>query len=391
MTIYDYIDEYGIYSFEEKPFNEVDAMIFSFISYANIREIMKDKKSLTINQVGRMHLGMYPDKDKNIIAVKEGNKILRYMKDCKRYKDIKIKNYEYIGNKDIQFGVFALEYQKDHVFISYEGTDEVLSGWKEDLFLGSEFPTETHKLAIKYLNNHYTLSTKKIILGGHSKGGNLALVAGMYANIFVKNKIENIYSGDGPGLLEKEFNSKEYQAIKNKVIHIIPEYSIIGVLLNHENDVIVKATSKSILAHNIACWEIEEDHFIKGNLSTLSKEIDKGIKKWIEETKTENREDLGYAIDQIIKKANVNTLLELKENYHTIIKIIKESKNIKESTKKNIYELIKIIMKSVEKSTKEDFKHFIINFITERKKYGIKSRTNKLHSEEINESEEIEI
>ena len=35
MNIYDYIDQYGMYSFLEKEINEVDYVIFSFLSYAN--------------------------------------------------------------------------------------------------------------------------------------------------------------------------------------------------------------------------------------------------------------------------------------------------------------------------------------------------------------------
>lgn len=372
MTVYDYIDEYGKYTFDEKSFNEVDGMIFSFISYANLREIMRNNKTITIHEAGKKHLDLYPDKDKNIIAVKEGNKLLRYMKDCNRYKDVVLMNHEYIGNKDIQFGVISLEYQKNHVFISYEGTDELLSGWKEDLFLGSIFPTETHKLAIKYLNKHYTFSNKKIILGGHSKGGNLALVAGMYANIFVKHRIKKIYNGDGPGLLEKEFQSKRYQSIKKKYIHIIPNYSIIGMILQHEKDKVVKATKKSILAHNITCWEIDKNHFIKTELSTFSKEFDKGITDWIQNTKKEDKEELALALDQIMKSTNISSLLELKENYHKVIKMIQESQNIKESTKKRIFELLKIVMKGIEKETKEEAKNFIINLITKRHHYGTK-------------------
>ena len=43
MNIYDYIDDYGIYSFKEKKFNDVDAAIFSFIVYANLKYILKNK------------------------------------------------------------------------------------------------------------------------------------------------------------------------------------------------------------------------------------------------------------------------------------------------------------------------------------------------------------
>ena len=87
MTVYEYIDNYGIYSFEEEKFNEVDAMIFAMLSYADYTEIFDIKKKLTINEIGRMHLGLHNGKDRNIMAVREANKMLRYLKDTKRFKN----------------------------------------------------------------------------------------------------------------------------------------------------------------------------------------------------------------------------------------------------------------------------------------------------------------
>ena len=60
------------------------------------------------------------------------------------------------------------------------------------------------------MNAHFTFKDCKLILGGHSKGGNLALVAAMYSNFLVRNKIIEIYSYDGQGLLEEQLNSSRY-------------------------------------------------------------------------------------------------------------------------------------------------------------------------------------
>ena len=97
MNIYNYIDDYGVYSFDEKEINDVDCVIFSFLSYANFTDILGNNKKITIKDAGRMHLGMHPNKDKNVIAVKEGNKLLRYLKDTKRFKNCILSNYEYVG------------------------------------------------------------------------------------------------------------------------------------------------------------------------------------------------------------------------------------------------------------------------------------------------------
>ena len=153
MNIYDYIDNIGIYSFEEKEFNEVDAAVFSFVAYASLKLVFK-KDKMKINELGRINVGIFKYEDNNVIAVREGNKVLNYIKDTKRYRNCLLSKFEIDENKDIQFCAVSIEYKKNHVFVSYEGTNELFSGWKENLLLSCEFPTKSHLKAISYLNRN---------------------------------------------------------------------------------------------------------------------------------------------------------------------------------------------------------------------------------------------
>ena len=159
----------AVYSFDEKPINLVDKVIFSFLSYVNFQEIV-DYSKITIKEAGRIHLGMHKLDEVNIIAVKEANKLLRHIKDTKRYKDCFLYNYVYEGTEHLQFSAICIEYQKNKVYVSYEGTDQLISGWKEDIVLAYRTNTLSHKKAIKYLNKYFTFSNKQLIIGGHSKG-----------------------------------------------------------------------------------------------------------------------------------------------------------------------------------------------------------------------------
>ena len=361
MKLYDYIDNYGLYTFEEKAFNEVDNAIFSFLSYANFTNILEDNQELTINDAGRRHLGLHPNKDRNVIAVREGNKLLRYIKDVKRYKNCILKSYEYIGDDNVQFGALSIEYQKNKVYVSFEGTDALFSGWKENFMLSYQFPTISHKMAISYLNRKYTFSNKQLIVGGHSKGGNLALVAAMYANPFVRSKIKKIYNNDGPGLLEKEFSSKKYQKIKKKYSHIMPNYSLVGLLLNHSNDKIVTSTNKGILAHDIIYWLVEDNHFQKTTLSPLSQELDKEIQNWFINYKDQDKIEFIRNLDEIFTKAEIKSILDLKKENKKIIDLIYQSKNISESTKKTLHDFLGILLKCIKDTKTEEIKNFLSN------------------------------
>ena len=361
MTVYDYIDKHGIYSFNEKDFNEVDSMIFAMLSYADYTEIFDTNKKLTINEIGRMHLGIHTGKDKNIIAVKEANNLLRYIKDVKRYKDCIISNYEYIGNNEVQFGAMTIEYKPNNLYISFEGTDQLFSGWKENFLLSYEFPTISHKMAIKYLNKHFTFTTKKLIVGGHSKGGNLALVASMYSNFLVRSKIKYIYSGDGPGVLDKEYNSKRYQKIKDKFLHIMPDYSLVGLFLCTSNNEVVKCKYKNILSHNAIYWEVEDDHFIKTELSPLSCEIQNELRDWFYRYNDEDKKEFISNLMQVLEDAGVTSILEIKEKNSKILNIIYETKDIKGNSKTILIDFINVVIKAVANTKKEEFKNFISN------------------------------
>ena len=226
----------------------------------------------------------------------------------------------------------------------------------------------------------YVKLTKELIIGGHSKGGNLALVASMYSNYVVRKKIKQVYNVDGPGLLDKQFKSSRFEKIKKKYNHIIPDYSLVGLLLNHTNDIIVLSTNKGILAHNIVYWKIKKNTFERSKLSPMSKELDKEIMKWYRKYSSKDKEYFQIFIknlDEVLTKANIRSILDLKKEKRRIFSLIHESKDINESTKKLLTDLIIILIKCFKDTKKEEIKQFVTNM------FKIKSSKNKPEKEAI--------
>ena len=224
-----------------------------------------------------------------------------------------------------------------------------------------EFPTISHKLAIKYLNKYFTFSPKQLIVGGHSKGGNLALVASMYANFLVRSKIKHIYSGDGPGVLDKEFKSNRYDKIRNKYTHIMPDYSLIGLFLRTSNNEVVKSKYKSVISHNAMFWEVEDDHFEKTELSPLSCEIQNELRDWFYRYNDEDKKEFISNLMKVLEDAGVTSILEIKEKNSKILNIIYETKDIKGNSKTILIDFINVMIKAITNTKKEEFKNFISN------------------------------
>ena len=339
MTINEYVKKYN-YTFEEKPFNEVDNLVLSTIIYLNLHKYMSKDEKITIGELQKRYFKSNEPKTKQIFANKCACKLIESI-ETDRFKNITLYNYVYESDDYSQFG--ALTYEIGNMlYIAYEGTDELVSGWEEDFEMAYNFPVLAHKKAIDYLKK-YTFKSKKIILGGHSKGGNLALVAAMQSNFILKNKIMKIYSNDGQGLRKTELESNKYKSIEDKLVHIIPQNSIVGLLFRHKNDTVVKANAVMLFSHIPSSWLIEDDHFIRDELVTSSNIFDKGMIEWLDKYDYEQRKYFVKEVFSVFRENGITSTVQLRNNFKDVVNIIRSSGKISDEVKDMFNELINII------------------------------------------------
>ena len=150
MNLFSYIDKYSCYTFKEVEFNEIDNLVFSSFAYVSLSGYVSNnrfnKKSL--RDVGASFFRDYDDSKKYITAIKVAVKVFRYIKDTRRYGDLLLYNYSYIGNDKQQFSAITIEINKRLVYVSYEGTDQLISGWKED-FMGETRTLDMHIASLR--------------------------------------------------------------------------------------------------------------------------------------------------------------------------------------------------------------------------------------------------
>ncbi len=348
-NIFNYIKEYGSYTFEEKEFNDIDNVIFSALSYVNFNvDILTNKNMFTIETIGNQYFKNHSKKDisDNILAVRHGIKVLEHIKDTLRYKSLLIYNYVYIGDTDKQFSAMCIKIKKNLIYVSFEGTDQLISGWKEDFQMSYEFPVPSQKMAIEYLNKNIKFTDKKVIVGGHSKGGNLAMVATMYAKVWVQRKIIKVYNNDGPGLRQRQIDTWRYRFMSKRLTYIIPNYSLVGLLLRHSNNYIVIESSEiGILAHDFVTWKIEKDKFIETDLSTISKTLDEVITKWLDNYNDIQRQHFVEALFDVCDRLDIKNLLEIKKDKFNIVKIMHETKHLDNETKQMVRSFFDFLLK----------------------------------------------
>ena len=355
MNVIDYIKVCGNLSFYEKPFNEVDKLILANLSYVNFRDLVSsnDKNKKTIETVCKEFVDNKYHLVSNIVSIKGGIKLLLAMAKSKRYKDLLLYNYERVINDIEQYAVITIQLAKDLVYVSFEGTTEEMIGWEEDFRMCYEFPIKSQKDAIKYLNKHFTFKNVNIIIGGHSKGGNQALVASMYCNFLVRRKIKEIYSYDGPGVLKKYLETRKYKRIDKRYKHIVPNNSMVGMMLYTKDDCAVKTKGVGFVSHYALYWQVTEDDLVYDNLNESSLILHKSICECILKYNNEQKKEFVREMFDVFKKNNIYTLLDFTKRPTAIIKILIDSNKVSKQTSVMFKEFVVMVRKFLFKTVKE--------------------------------------
>ena len=287
-NIMDYISWRGDLSFEQSQFNEVDNLILACFSYVNldgIPAVTKQKgiglKKLT-KEFMKLHTMKELEADKSFIRLAPF--MMMEMAKSVRFGKCVVRNYvnDIVTEAEQQFAAMEIVLEDGTSYVSFRGTDDTIIGWKEDFNLSTGV-VPAQKRAIEYLQKISEHTDGMLRVGGHSKGGNLAI----YGSVMCKSaheKILEIYSNDGPGFSREFQELPETKEMMPKIIRIIPEYSIIGTLLEHEKEpVIVASSSKGLLQHDGFSWEVQGPALVRrDSLNKTALRFIEILHKWID-------------------------------------------------------------------------------------------------------------
>lgn len=349
-NILDYIDWRGDIQVQEDGFNEIDNLILARLSYFPFDGLFENEEEvITVRDAYYRFLD--GDIENSRILQKEDLQLFPSMAKSERFGNLKLKNYinKIDREEEKQFSAVVVFLPDDTIYVAYRGTDNTIVGWKEDLNMSFQENVPAQLDSVSYLENIEKEWDGKIRLGGHSKGGNLAIYAATFCNRIVQDKIIAVYNNDGPGVVEKVTKLEEYQRILPRTSTYVPQSSIIGRLLNHqEKYIVVKSVQTGIMQHDLYSWQLMGANFISlEELTNGSQLIDKTITQWLKEVSAEER---GQAIDilfEIIGKTEAKTLSQLGAKWFANARIILKSyKDVDEKSKemisKTLYGLFRI-------------------------------------------------
>lgn len=333
-TIIEYLKEYGDKSWEELPLNEVDSLILCQLAYLKfdglVPGVQEDKASVTLEQISQHadYEKLYADEryEKDNRALFEG------MLKSRRFGALRLNCYINIIEKEWETQFSAVTYLPGDgtMFVAYRGTDETIVGWKEDFNMAFLDPVPGQAYSVKYLNMVTENRKLPLYLGGHSKGGNLAVYAAMKCAGPVRERIIKIYSMDGPGFRPEVLSAGAYPEIADRVVKILPHSSLVGMLF--EKDIrysVVESKTFGLAQHNPYTWLVKDGGFVKvDDLYESRRFLDDTINEWILSLNEEQLKTFVDTLYQVISASEADNLIDFtadwKKSMNGIIAALKE-------------------------------------------------------------------
>ena len=310
-NIIDYLNWRGDISFSQVPLNEIDSLILSRISYFPFDNLFQGEEKITIEKAYKR---FKKEKDKTVLQI-DDLELFPAVAGCARYKDLVLLDYinKIEPKEEKQFSAITICLPNNLLYVSFRGTDNTLIGWKEDFNMSFSSHVPSQRDSKVYLDDIASKYEGDIIIGGHSKGGNLAVYAATFCNDETKKRIKVIYNEDGPGFDEDIIQTDGYQKIIKKVHTYIPQSSVIGRLLNHqESYTVVQSTANGIMQHDLYSWQVLGSKFIcVEEVTNGSLLVDKTIKDWVREVSPKQRAQFIEVLFDILNCTEATTLEDL--------------------------------------------------------------------------------
>lgn len=358
--IFDYLDQVAYDSIYDTPFNELDMLMLTEITYLPFDQIVSDQMSPDCT-CRLFEVAEKMPQDLSMLVTKNRLKLLEKVASSTRFKNIKLMGYVNDIDPDVQkqFAAMIFKIKPDSYVLTFRGTDDSIIGWKEDFHMTYMDQVPAQKTAVNYLRKAMDALPGQFILTGHSKGGNLASYAASQIEPEYQERIQSIYSYDAPGLNHSVITSQGYQTISDKIKRYIPQGSIVGMMLETPKQAqIVKSTAIGGLAqHDTFSWQISDQTFVLlDNLNPDSLQVDKTLKNWVDSVSDEELKDFFDLFFGLILDAGISSINDLTklENFNKILAVFENANALTDEEREMLTRLAKLLVDMRYQSWKDD-------------------------------------
>lgn len=349
MNMLDYLQWRGDLSLAAAHFQEVDALILSRVSYLPMDGVLTEDwdagktmaqavQELTATQ--GYHL-LWPD----------DGPMMQLAAQSERFGGMRLCGYVNVLDTDQekQFSAVTIRLNDQDIFVSFRGTDNTLVGWKEDFNMSFMETVPGQRQAAEYLRRAALCASGRIYVGGHSKGGNLAVYSAAFCGEDLQDRIVQVYNMDGPGFAQSIVQKPEYQRICKRILTYIPQNSVVGMLLEHEEPrQVIHSTETGLQQHNVYSWEVLRDHLIPAQGVEKSSEfIDRSLKSWLQAMDEEKRGRIIDAAFEILSAPEKTTMSEISADWmQSGVAMLRSWQQLDSEEQRNMLASVKTLVKA---------------------------------------------
>ena len=316
-NIQSHVREHGQTPLSKRPLDALDSLTLTQLIYMPMEGLLDSGSKTTVEKLWYFISLKYLDSFPTFYM----RKCYTFLQNCaaaQRYAKLKIIDYQnHIDpDQETQFCACTFVLPDGSRFIAFRGTDLSLVGWKED-FNMSFMTVPAQREAVKYVARAAKAFRGPLFLGGHSKGGNLALYAACHTTDAVRRRIRQVYSFDGPGVDKQTLDGPGYAAVRDRVQSIIPQSSVIGMLLCYHPDyLVVKSEVVGLMQHDVFTWHIQDGAFVQLKELDLSTRIaNEALRLWLDQHSPEERRLMVEIIFRIVSGIGKDDVSPLYEDF----------------------------------------------------------------------------
>ncbi len=364
-NILDYLHWRGDVSVGFDGFNEVDNLILAKLAHIDFSGIVSQLGAdggISMRDAAAAYFAKQGELGENMGLLVPGDvpELLRRAAKSKRFGAMRLNAYEEVLDeaKEEQFAALCAELGDGTIYCAFRGTDDTLVGWKEDFNMGvlDEVPSQVQ--ALDYLKRvaHWYRS-EKLRVGGHSKGGNLAVYSAVHAPETVQERIVQVYNNDGPGFRNDLSGTPEYRRVESRILTILPQSSVVGQMLEHPYEMtVVHSTGSGIWQHNGFTWEVLGRGFVReASLSREGKRNEETFESVAAALSIPQRKAFVDAFYEVLTGTGARTLSELsEEKLKNAAGMLKTYRDLDEPTRQAISDSIMLLVKYQAKNWMQD-------------------------------------
>lgn len=317
----DYLQVRGVLPFRISPFCPVDNLILSTCIYLPFEQVLpsfEEDSWLPFPQAAAALMAQ-PDWDAGgLVLAKDTPKLLLQAAQSTRFQDVQLGCCESILDDGTQFAALTYRLPDGTLFSAFRGTDDTLVGWKECFAMSYAFPVPAQAKAQEYLIQVAQRHPGKLRVGGHSKGGNLAVWAAVHAPSPIQRRILQVYSNDGPGFGRDLVSTQNYQTLADRIVTYIPQTSLVGTLLHQDpRAIVIRSHGIGIVGqHDPFSWEVQGTTFLPLPHRSRRGELEAaGFQTWVDGMDAQEREEFTNLLFTLLTASQAETLSDLSQSW----------------------------------------------------------------------------